>query len=133
MFQRIGVTLLIALVWSSVASAQRVKAVEGEFTLTNFTFASGESLPELRIHYMTLGTPRRDASGVVRNAVLALHGTGGAANSLVNDQFAGELFGPGGLLDASRYFVVFPAGIGHGKSSKPSDGLKARFPKYGYR
>jgi homoserine O-acetyltransferase len=82
---------------------------------------------------MTFGTPRRDASGVVRNAVLALHGTGGAADTLIRPQFSDELFGPGGLLDAGRYFIILPAAIGHGKSSKPSDGLRARFPKYGYR
>jgi homoserine O-acetyltransferase len=125
--------LLIGTALSSVASAQALKPAEGVSILKDFRFRSGESLPELRIHYMTLGTPRRDAGGVVRNAVLALHGTGGAADTLLNPLFTTELFGPGGLLDASQYFVIFPAGIGHGKSSKPSDGLRDRFPKYGYR
>jgi len=106
---------------------------EGDFTVKDFRFASGESLPQLRIHYRSFGTPRQDAHGVVRNAVLILHGTGGSGASLVREEFAGELFGPGQLLDASRYFLVLPDGIGHGKSSKPSDGLHANFPRYGYR
>jgi len=106
---------------------------EGDFTVKDFRFASGESLPQLRIHYRSFGTPRQDAHGVVRNAVLILHGTGGSGASLVREEFAGELFGPGQLLDASRYFLVLPDGIGHGKSSKPSDGLHAHFPRYGYR
>ena len=106
---------------------------EGDFTVKDFRFASGESLPQLRIHYRSFGTPRQDARGVVRNAVLILHGTGGSGASLVREEFAGELFGPGQLLDASRYFLVLPDGIGHGKSSKPSDGLHAHFPRYGYR
>jgi homoserine O-acetyltransferase len=106
---------------------------EGDFTVKDFRFTSGESLPQLRIHYRSFGTPRPDAHGVVRNAVLILHGTGGSGASLVREEFAGELFGPGQLLDASRYFLVLPDGIGHGKSSKPSDGLHAHFPRYGYR
>ena len=105
---------------------------EADFVIPNFHFASGESLPELRIHYRTFGQPHRDARGVVRNAVLILHGTGGSGASLVRDEFAGELFGPGQPLDATRYFIVLPDGIGHGKSSKPSDGLHAHFPHYAY-
>jgi homoserine O-acetyltransferase len=106
---------------------------EGDFTVQDFRFASGQSLARLRIHYRTFGTARQDAHGVVRNAVLILHGTGGSGGSLVREEFAGELFGPGQPLDASRYFIVLPDGIGHGHSSKPSDGLHARFPRYGYR
>jgi homoserine O-acetyltransferase/O-succinyltransferase len=106
---------------------------EADFVAADFHFASGESLPKLRIHYRTLGTPRRDAHGVVRNAVLILHGTGGTGGSLVRQEFAGELFAPGQPLDASRYFIVLPDGIGHGGSSKPSEGLHAHFPHYGYR
>src|SRR5436190_19877801 len=100
--------------------------------LRNFHFADGESLPELRIHYIALGAPRRDAKGSVRNAVLVLHGTTGSGAGFMSRTFAGELFGPGQLLDTSRYYVVIPDAIGHGKSSKPSDGLRARFPKYTY-
>jgi homoserine O-acetyltransferase len=98
----------------------------------DFRFQTGESLPSLTLHYRTLGTPQRDAAGLVRNAVLILHGTGGSGAGFLSRTFGGELFGPGQLLDASRYFIVLPDGIGHGKSSKPSDGLHARFPHYGY-
>jgi homoserine O-acetyltransferase/O-succinyltransferase len=106
---------------------------EGDFLVRDFRFASGETLAQLRIHYRTFGTPRTDAHGVVRNAVLILHGTGGSGGSLVRQEFAGELFAPGQPLDASRYFIVLPDGIGHGGSSRPSEGLRARFPHYGYR
>jgi homoserine O-acetyltransferase len=98
----------------------------------DFHFRSGESLPELRIHYTTFGTPHRDVTGRIDNAVLILHGTGGAGTSLIRPQFAGELFGPGQLLDDARYFIILPDGIGHGKSSRPSDGLHMRFPHYDY-
>jgi homoserine O-acetyltransferase len=107
--------------------------VEGEFLLNNFQFTSGEILPSLRIHYRTLGHPRRDERGVVSNAVLILHGTGGSGARFMDAEFAGELFSPGQPLDASRYFLVLPDGIGHGQSSKPSDGAHARFPRFGYR
>jgi homoserine O-acetyltransferase len=116
-----------------VRAADYPPPVEADFTTPNFRFASGETLPQLRIHYRTFGTPRRDAHGVVRNAVLILHGTGGTGGSLVRQEFAGELFAAGQPLDASRYFIVLPDGIGHGGSSKPSDGLHAHFPRYGYR
>ncbi|TLY77724.1 MAG: alpha/beta fold hydrolase [Gammaproteobacteria bacterium] len=115
------------------AEASYPPPVQGDFLLKDFRFASGESLPELRIHYRTFGTPRADAHGVVHNAVLILHGTGGSGASLVRAEFAGELFAAGQLLDAAKYFIVLPDGIGHGHSSKPSDGLHARFPHYGYR
>jgi homoserine O-acetyltransferase/O-succinyltransferase len=105
---------------------------EGDFVVKDFKFRSGETLAELRLHYTTLGKPARDADGRVRNAVLILHGTGGSGQQFLQPQFAGELFGPGQLLDATRYFLVFPDGIGHGKSSKPSDGLHAHFPSYDY-
>ncbi len=104
----------------------------GDFTIRDFAFESGELLPELRIHYATLGSPSRDKTGEVRNAVLILHGTGGSGKAFLRDQFAGELFEPGQLLDASKYYIVLPDGIGHGQSSKPSDGLRARFPRYAY-
>jgi homoserine O-acetyltransferase len=105
---------------------------EGDFVAHDFKFHSGESLPELRLHYRTLGKPARDAQGRVTNAVLILHGTGGSGQQFLQPQFAGELFGPGQLLDPARYFIILPDGIGHGKSSKPSDGLHARFPQYDY-
>jgi len=105
---------------------------EETFVLKDFQFRSGESLPELRLHYRTLGRLQRDVQGVVRNAVLIMHGTGGSGAQFLRPEFAGELFRSGGLLDAARYFIVLPDGIGHGQSSKPSDGLRGRFPKYGY-
>jgi len=107
-------------------------AAEGDYIIQNFQFTSGETLPELRIHYRTLGKPVRDSSGVVRNAVLIGHGTGGTGEPFLRPQFADELFAPGQPLDAAKYFIVLPDGIGHGKSSKPSDGLHAHFPHYGY-
>jgi homoserine O-acetyltransferase len=106
--------------------------VQGDFVVKNFRFTSGEVLPELRLRYRTIGTLARDPQGVARNAVLIMHGTGGTGNQFLRADFAGELFGAGALLDATRYFIVLPDGIGHGQSSKPSDGLRARFPRYGY-
>ena len=106
--------------------------IEGDYILHDFHFASGEVLPELRLHYTVLGKPRRDAHGKVDNAVLILHGTGGSGRSLLNEHFAGVLFGRGQLLDTNKYFIILPDGIGHGKSSKPSDGLRAHFPQYAY-
>jgi homoserine O-acetyltransferase/O-succinyltransferase len=104
---------------------------EGDFIIHDFHFQSGDTLPELRLHYMTLGQPAHDASGRVTNAVLILHGTGGSGRQFA-PQFANVLFGPGQLLDTNRYFIVLPDNIGHGKSSKPSDGLHAHFPQYDY-
>jgi homoserine O-acetyltransferase/O-succinyltransferase len=127
--------LLAAAGWlgGAALAAEYPKPTEGDYVIRDFKFASGESLPELRIHYYALGAPRRDAHGVVRNAVLIMHGTTGSGAQFLQPIFAGELFGPGELLDAARYFIVLPDGIGHGKSSKPSDGLRAHFPQYGYR
>ena len=127
------VALLTLLPACAAALAANYPApAEGDFVIRDFHFSSGESLPQLRIHYRTFGQPRTDAHGVVRNAVLIMHGTGGSGGSLVRDEFAGELFGPGQPLDAARYFIVLPDGIGHGKSSKPSDGLRGHFPHYAY-
>jgi homoserine O-acetyltransferase len=105
---------------------------EADFAMRDFRFDSGGVLPELRIHYTTLGSPRRDASGTVRNAVLVLHGTTGNGRGFLTPTFAGVLFGPGELLDSATHYIILPDGIGTGKSSKPSDGLHARFPHYGY-
>ncbi|HLX24713.1 MAG TPA: alpha/beta fold hydrolase, partial [Usitatibacter sp.] len=120
------------------AAADFPKATEADFVARDFRFASGETLPEVRIHYRTFGKIARDAKGRATNVVLIGHGTGGSGASLTEPPygavlFAGELFGPGQPLDAAKYFVVVPDGLGHGKSSKPSDGLHARFPRYGYR
>ncbi|MDR3748161.1 MAG: alpha/beta fold hydrolase [Acidobacteriota bacterium] len=113
-------------------TATKVTPQEGDYTSRDFHFRSGETLPELRLHYMTLGKPVRDANGRVTNAVLILHGTGGSGRQFLAPQFADVLFGPGQLLDADRYFIILPDNIGHGKSSKPSDGMHAHFPQYDY-
>ncbi len=129
--------MLIALLCAPCA-AQRFEVREGDFRIASFRFESGETLPELRIHYRTLGAVQRDGRGHATNAVLILHGTGGAGTQFIGSKrgdelFAGELFGPGQPLDVLHYFIVIPDSIGHGRSSRPSDGLHAHFPKYGYR
>ena len=120
------------LLTGSAFAADYPAPVEGDFIAKDFRFTSGETLPELRIHYRTLGKPQKDSKGIVRNAVLIGHGTGGSGAQFIRAEFAGELFGAGQILDASKYFIVMTDGIGHGKSSKPSDGLRAKFPRYGY-
>lgn len=120
-----------------VASAQPSAStwptpLEGDYTIHGFHFQSGETLSEVRIHYSTLGNPVKDKNGRATNAILILHGTGGTGHQFLQPIFAGELFGPGQLLDATKYFIVLPDNIGHGKSSKPSDGMHARFPQYDY-
>jgi homoserine O-acetyltransferase/O-succinyltransferase len=116
----------------ALAGPPQPTPAEGDFLIHDFHFASGESLPVLKLHYYTFGTPHRNAAGHVDNAVLIMHGTGGSGHSLIRKEFTGELAGPGQLLDATRYYLIFPDDIGHGQSSKPSDGLHARFPHYGY-
>jgi homoserine O-acetyltransferase/O-succinyltransferase len=106
--------------------------VAGDFVVRNFQFHSGATLDELRLHYITIGKPARDATGHVNNAVLILHGTGGSGEPFLRASFGGELFGPGQPLDAASHFLILPDGVGHGKSTKPSDGLHARFPHYDY-
>jgi homoserine O-acetyltransferase len=106
--------------------------IHGDFIVHDLRFTSGEALAELRLHYFTLGTPRRNARGSIANAVLLLHGTGGRGSGFLTDRFAGELFGAGQPLDANRWFIIVPDSIGHGESAKPSDGLRAKFPHYGY-
>src|SRR5437764_265434 len=123
---------LFAVAAIPVAAAAYPDPVENDFVLHDFRFGTGETLPELKLHYRTIGHPVRDAQGVTRNAVLILHGTTGSGGNFISDTFAGKLFGPGQLLDAARYFIVLPDGIGHGQSSKPSDGLHMHFPRYTY-
>ena len=125
--------LSLSILAASFASAADYPApTEGDFTIRDFKFASGETLPELRIHYRTLGKPEKDAQGKTTNAVLIMHGTTGSGAQFIRPEFAGELFGKDQPLDATKFFIVLPDGIGHGKSSKPSDGLHAKFPHYGY-
>lgn len=124
--------LLLSLALLSAQAADYPAPTQGDFILKDFRFSTGDVMPQLRIHYRTLGKPQRNAQGVVNNAVLITHGTGGSGTQFLRPEFAGELFGAGGLLDASRYYIILTDGIGHGDSSKPSDGLHARFPHYGY-
>ena len=125
--------LMASLLFSAAAyCADYPKPAHGDFVIRDFHFTSGEVLADLKLHYFTLGTPARNAQGRITNAVLLLHGTNGRGTGFLNDGFAGELFGSGQPLDASRWFIIVPDSIGHGKSSKPSDGLRARFPRYVY-
>jgi homoserine O-acetyltransferase/O-succinyltransferase len=128
----LGTTLLLSSQPLHARQSSAPATTEGDFVVQNFQFHSGESLPELRLHYTTLGKLARDAQGRATNAVLILHGTGGTGHQFLAPQFAGELFGPGQLLDVTRYFIILPDGVGHGKSSKPSNALHARFPQYDY-
>jgi homoserine O-acetyltransferase len=130
---RVFAVFFSALAASFVLAADYPTPTEGDFTIRDFKFVSGETLPELRIHYRTIGKPEKDAQGKTTNAVLILHGTTGSGAQFIQPEFAGELFGKGQPLDATKFFIVLPDGIGHGKSSKPSDGLHAKFPRYGYR
>src|SRR5438067_4676379 len=123
--------LLIAV--TIVRASDYPPPTESDYSIRNFKFTSGETLPELRIHYRTLGKAEKDAPGKTTNAVLIMHGTTGSGAQFFRPEFAGELFGPSQPLDAAKFFIVLPDGIGHGKSSKPSDGLHAKFPRYGYR
>ncbi|MCU1236562.1 MAG: alpha/beta hydrolase fold [Candidatus Solibacter sp.] len=116
----------------SLGAADFPSPVEGDFTMTGFQFSTGEKLSELRLHYTTVGTPVKNAAGQVTNAVIIMHGTGGSGRSFLSATFGGQLFGAGQLLDASKYFIILPDDIGHGKSSKPSDGLHMKFPRYTY-
>ena len=127
-----AVTLLSLATVPAALAAEFPAPVDGDFVARDFRFGTGETLPALNLHYRTIGTPQRDASGVVRNAVMIMHGTGGTGAGFLSQTFGGELFGAGQVFDATRYFIILPDGIGHGKSSKPSDGLHARFPSYTY-
>ena len=110
---------------SRVDGEESGRAVEHDFVVRNYRFESGETLPQVRIHYLTYGTQGNPA-------VLVLHGTGGSSRQFVGENFAGYLFKPGGILDAQKYFIVVPDNVGHGRSSKPSDGLGRQFPHYDY-
>ena len=126
-----AILALVSFCRSAVA-ADYPAPTEGDYAIRDFKFASGETLPELKIHYRTLGKIDKDGQGKVTNAVLIMHGTTGSGAQFIRPEFAGELFGTDQPLDATKFFIVLPDGIGHGKSSKPSDGLHAKFPRYGY-
>jgi len=126
--------LSLSILAAGFASAADYPApTEGDYTIRDFKFTSGETLPELRLHYRTIGKPEKDAQGKTTNAVLIMHGTTGSGAQFVpRPEFADQLFAKGHPLDATKSFIILPDGIGHGKSSKPSDGLHAKFPHYGY-
>jgi homoserine O-acetyltransferase len=135
MISRLSRLSLLALASTIATNAQasaKWPTQDGTYIIKNFHFNSGESLPELKLHYLTLGTPHRDAAGHTDNAVLLLHGTGGNAHSLLNPVFSDVLFGPGQPFDITKFFIILPDDIGHGESSKPSDGLRMHFPQYDY-
>lgn len=125
-------TSILVLIAVAAHAAEYPAPKPGDFVVKDFQFKSGEKMPEVKLHYYTLGTPQKDSSGKVRNAVLILHGTGGSGRQFLTPTFGGVLFGPGQLLDATKYFIILPDNIGHGESSKPSDGLHMRFPHYEY-
>ena len=136
-----AITFLVALTARSPSISAQSKVTgppkwpgqtEGDFIVKDFRFHSGEALPELRLHYLTLGTLHRNASGEIDNAVLLLHSTSSDTTELLQPSFAGPLYGPGKPFDLSKFYVIIPDAIGHGKSSKPSDGMRAHFPHYGY-
>lgn len=132
---RLLAILAFLLLGAAPAAAQTdwaAQLTEGDAVFRDFRFRSGETLAELRMHYATLGTPRRDAAGNVTNAVMVLHGTGGSGRQFLAPQFADELYGPGQPLDITRFYVILPDNIGHGGSSKPSNGLHDAFPDYDY-
>ena len=125
-------SLLLIFAASFAFAAEYPAPIQGDYTIRDFKFTSGETLPELRLHYRTIGNPEKDAQGKTTNAVLIMHGTTGSGAQFIRPEFAGELFGKDQPLDAIKFFIVLPDGIGHGKSSKPSDGMHAKFPHYGY-
>jgi homoserine O-acetyltransferase len=126
------ILLVAAAGWAQPAAWTYPNQVEGDWVTRDFRFHTGDKLAELRLHYITIGKPGRDSSGHVSNAVLILHGTGGTGHGFLSENFSGELFGPGQPLDAATHYLILPDAIGHGKSSKPSDGLRMRFPHYDY-
>jgi homoserine O-acetyltransferase/O-succinyltransferase len=129
----LSAALLLLAMPSALAQTTWPNQREGDFVVKDFRFASGEILPELKLHYRTLGTPKRNADGAIVNGVLLLHGTSGVGADWLRPSLGSELFGPGQPLDTSKYFIILPDGIGRGGSSKPSDGLRAKFPHYRYR
>ena len=133
MMRHPAVLLFSVFLGAAARAAESPVPNDNDFIVHNFKFTSGETMPELRLHYRTLGKAVRDAKSVTQNAVVIMHGTTGSGAQFIRPEFAGELFGPGQPLDTTKFFIVLPDDIGHGKSSKPSDGMHAKFPRYGYR
>jgi len=147
MFRQIAFATAVVTAWSVAQAADAGSGVstgaqsdpssaatphQADATFANYRFRDGETLPRLRLHYATLGQPHRNAQGAIDNAVLLLHWTSASSEALLTPEYRTALFAPGAPFDASRYFVILPDAVGHGRSSKPSDGLKAAFPHYGY-
>ena len=132
MLKYIFICFYIPASLNCIAQIKYPAPIEGDYTIKNFKFKSGEQLPDLQLHYTTIGKPERDKNNRITNGVLIMHGTSGNGHQFLSEMFAGGLFGPGQLLDAAKYYIILPDGIGHGKSSKPSDGMHMRFPKYDY-
>src|SRR6185503_20740242 len=128
----IGLLALLAAQAAAAPPAKTWPTHEQDIILKDFRFGDGEALPSLRMHVTTLGSPHRNAANEIDNAVMVLHGTGGDGHQFLRPQFADELYGPGQPLDIRKYWIILPDNIGHGKSSKPSDGLRMKFPKYDY-
>ena len=124
-FSLAALSTAFALTSFAASAADYPAPKQGDWIAKDFKFHTGQTMPELRLHYTTIGEP-------TGQPVLVLHGTGGSAASMLTPAFAGELFGAGQPLDASKYYIIIPDGLGHGKSSKPSDGMKTAFPKYNY-
>ena len=124
-FLRTALSAAVAVTAFAAFAADYPAPKEADWIARDFKFHTGETMPELRLHYTTIGVP-------TGQPVLVLHGSGGSAANMLTPAFAGELFGPGQPLDASKYYIIIPDGLGHGKSSKPSDGMKTAFPKYDY-
>src|SRR5450755_3473386 len=122
---RAALSVVLAMISSTTLAADYPTPKQGDWIARDFKFHGGETMPELRLHYTTLGEPGGQP-------VLVLHGSGGSAANMLTPTFAGELFGPGRPLDAAKYYIIIPDSLGHGKSSKPSDGMKTAFPKYDY-
>jgi homoserine O-acetyltransferase/O-succinyltransferase len=118
---------------AATSSPVQLNREEGDFIIRDYHFRSGDTLPEVRLHFTTLGTPIRDANGRIRNGILILHGSTNDSSQVLAPSFTGPLVGPGEPLDVTKYFLIFPDILGAGKSSKPSDALHAHFPKYGYQ
>src|SRR5580698_9244267 len=124
--------IAVSLLFASAKAQSKWPTQPGDYTIKNFHFKSGETLPELHMHYQTLGHPHKDAQGSIDNAILLLHGTGGSGSSLLTPHFADELYAPGQPFDITKFFLILPDSIGHGGSSKPSNGLHMKFPRYDY-
>ena len=134
MIPRIRSLIFVSAIFTAsfLFAADYPTPTQGDYVVRDFKFTSGETLPELRLHYRTLGKPEKDAQGKTTNAVLIMHGTTGSGAQFIRPEFAGELFGKDQPLDVTKFFVILPDAIGHGKSSKPSDETHAKFPRYGY-